>query len=273
MGKKTKEKIMVNFKSSSKRYPIWIGSNGKIAIDKNFRLKLEERKLKNIDEKIFIIMNALKDRSFNIRDIKKRIGSYLYNKLNLEKSNAIRQKRKANNFSVRDMIDTSGNSISVRLYMSDYGRIMNRVMADMIGLNIKERLLVKTTRSIIDLISKYMNSGLDSVGFKNFNFPVDIKVNLISNSDIPSINTNIEYRYVDLGSKRFKYSKYNYEINVNKSWYYNVYLKGKHILKNDGKTFIVMKIDDNKSYIDYYVINRSSGYGINIKKLTFKRNR
>lgn len=272
MERKTKEEVLVRFKSNSKKYSIWIGRNGKIAIDKKYKWILEENKLRNVDEKIFIIMDVLKNRDFDIRDIKRCIGISLYNKLNLEKSDIIRRKRKADNFSVRGMIDANGNSMSVRLYSSDYDRIMNKVMTDIIGLNITEILLVRTTRSIIELMSKYINSGLDSVGFKNFNFPVDIKVSLIPNNDIPNIKVDTVDRYINLGSKPFRYTKHSYEISVNKFWYYSIYLKNKHVITKDGKRFIVMKIEDRKSSSIYYVMNNSSGYSINVKRLTLKKN-
>ncbi|MEM4385516.1 MAG: hypothetical protein QXD03_03105 [Candidatus Anstonellales archaeon] len=272
MGKKA-EKIGVKFRSSNKRYYIWISSKGKISIDSNFRWILEENKLKNINEKIFIIMDALKDRQFDISSIKKHIGSNLYHKLNLDKSNDIRMERISNKNTPYDRMEINENSLSMKLYKSNYNYIINKVMLNTIGMDIKTRILVKTARAIVGLIKSNIACGFDSMGFTDLGLPINIKINLIPDDNMPVVITESKYNRVYVTTNQsFKYPKYSYEININKSWYFKIYLKNKAIIKRNKTKYILLKTEEDKNKFINYVISKSKGYSIKVKRIVVRKN-
>ncbi|MEM4385900.1 MAG: hypothetical protein QXD03_05070 [Candidatus Anstonellales archaeon] len=253
---------------TGKKYHVYIGKNGHIAIDRNDINMLDKSKLKGYEEKIFTILDTLKDRDSRISELKHKLGIDIYNEFNLSYSDFLRWNRTGSRLTDSEIRDSNSGRLTLTIDRESYTHIINK-LEDLDKVNTIGRLVLKTFGSLLQLIIKSVNRfAFDSKYYVKLNRSFSITINLISNSMTPSIES-FSYPFSSLyGSNPF----YVYVFNINRLWYYNIHLKNKSILKVNDRRFIVLKIDDNEQHLDYYVINNSSGYGLGVKKIRIKKN-
>ncbi|MEM4385517.1 MAG: hypothetical protein QXD03_03110 [Candidatus Anstonellales archaeon] len=248
------------------KYHVYIGKNGHIAIDRNSIIMLDESKLKGYEEKIFTILDTLRNRDSRISELKHILGSNIYNEFNLSHSNFLRWNRIGSRLTNSEINDSNSGKLTLTIDRESYVHIINK-LEDLDKVNAIGKLVLKTFGSLLQLIIKNINrSAFDSKYYVKLNRSFSMTVNLIPDNTTPSIES-FSYPFSSLYSNPF----YIYMFNVNRLWYYNIYLRNRSILEVNNKRFIVLKIEDNVSYLNYYVINKSYGYDLNVKKMKIKK--
>lgn len=250
------------------KYRVYIGRNGNIAINRNDINVLDESKLKGYEEKIFTILDTLKNRDSRISELKHKLGTNIYNEFNLSHSDFLRWNRTESRLTDSEIRDSNLGRLTLTINRESYIHVINK-LEDLDKVNVIGRLVLKTFRSLLQLIIKNVNRfAFDSKYYVKLNRSFLMTVNLIPDNMTPSIES-FSYPFSSLyGGNPF----YIYVFNVNRLWYYNIYLKNKSVLIINKKKFIVLKIDDNERYLDYHIVSNSSGYGLGVKKVRVKKN-